>query len=201
MIEKHGLDLVKVAEVGCGVGEIVIELSENYPKSSFHGFEISPQAHQIAIKKNTRVNFHLQDILTNETYFDLLLCIDVFEHVEDYMGFLRELKFKSDFQIFHIPLDMSVQSVIRSSMMELRRKVGHLHYFNLDSALATLQDTGYEVLDFSFTTSFLGLPSKSAKSKIIRFPRLLFYKISPKLMVKFLGGCSLLVLTRSASKM
>jgi len=51
--------------------------------------------------------------LEEDTYFDSLLCIDVFEHVEDYIGFVKTLKSKATYKIFHIPLDISVLSVIR----------------------------------------------------------------------------------------
>jgi len=43
------------------------------------------------------------------------MAIRLFEHVEDYLGFLRKMKTKATFKVFHIPLDLSVQTVLRMS--------------------------------------------------------------------------------------
>lgn len=198
IISSNALNFHSVGEIGCGVGEVIRQLSDMIPDASFYGYEVSPQAFKFAQARESRnVEFFLEDLLEKEIHYDLILCIDVFEHVEDYIGFLRALGTKSEYQIFHIPLDVSVLSVLTNSMITARERVGHLHYFSLETALATLCDTGYEVLDFFFTPAFLDRPAKTLKSKLAKVPRFLLYKISPKLMVKLLGGCSLLVLTRN----
>ena len=95
-----------------------------------------------------------EDILEENTTtpFDLIMALDVFEHVEDYVGFLKQLRVKIEYKIFHIPLDMSVMSVMRmTSILNARDKVGHLHYFCKETALATLTDTGYQIIDWFYT--------------------------------------------------
>jgi hypothetical protein len=106
---------------------------------------------------------------------------------------------KGKYKIFHIPLDISVQAVLRmSSILKCRERVGHIHYFTKDTALATLKDTGYEIIDYFYTAGALELSSKSLKSFLLRLPRWISYKINKDLAVRILGGYSLLVLTRSA---
>jgi hypothetical protein len=122
--------------------------------------------------------------------------MDVFEHVEDYMGFLRKLRPKARFKIFHIPLDMSAQWVFRGSPVLLaREKVGHLHYFSKETALATLRDTGYEILDWIYTPADVDKPG-SLKCRMMRWPRKFFTGINADLSVRILGGYSLLVHAR-----
>lgn len=128
--------------------------------------------------------------------FDLLLCIDVFEHVPDYIGFLRALRPKADRTIFHVPLDLSVQSVLRSSpIMNTRKQFGHLHYFTRDTALATLQDCGYDVID-SFYTAVGAERGRGVKSLIAKWPRKILAAFSQNLAARLLGGHSLLVLAK-----
>jgi len=134
--------------------------------------------------------------LEEDTYFDSLLCIDVFEHVEDYIGFVKTLKSKATYKIFHIPLDISVLSVIRGSMMSARKISGHIHYLTLETALATLKDGGYEVIYHFYTTPFDDLPGKTVKAKIAKLLRKVLYAVSRDLMVKLVGGCSLIVLSK-----
>ncbi len=138
----------------------------------------------------------MENIINNDIFFDVLLCIDVFEHVEDYMGFLKSIKGKAIYKIFHIPLEINISSILRNSMMNSRNNAGHLHYFTPETALATLRDTGYEVIDYFFTKPFNDLPSKTLRNKLLKLPRKLLYAISPNLMIKLLGGCSLIVLAK-----
>jgi hypothetical protein len=125
------------------------------------------------------------------------LTIDVVEHVEDYMGFLRTLRAKGEYHIFHIPLDISAQRVLRSGpILGARRNLGHLHYFTKDTALATLRDTGYEILADFYTSGALDLAPNTLKSLLTKIPRRLFFKLHKDLTVRVLGAYSLMVLAR-----
>ena len=199
ILRRNGLELGTVAEVGCGSGEILVELRKRRPDARFTGFEISPQAYAIcAPKAEPGLDFRLADLLSSESEpFDLLLAIDVFEHVPDYLGFLKALRGRARHTIFHIPLDLSVQALIRgTSYPILRDQTGHLHYFYKYTALATLRDCGYEVVDWNYTRSSQELPGKSLRTKIANLPRKLTQLVSEDLSARFFGGYSLMVLTR-----
>lgn len=186
-----------VCEVGCGAGEILRQLSLSFPATRFVGYEVSPQAFELCQSRvSPHVQFFLKNLCEEDVLFDCLLCIDVFEHVEDYFGFIRSLKNKAEYKIFYIPLDVSVLSVLRSSMMARRLDVGHLHYFSKETALATLQDCGYEIIESRFTTPFNDIPAKKFETKIARIPRKLLHKISADWCARLLGGSSLLVLAK-----
>ena len=134
-------------------------MTQSYGENvDFSGYEISPQAFSICKKKEKpNLKFHSQDLFLEENArFDVVMAIDVFEHVEDYFGFLRKLRPMGTYKVFHIPLDLSVQTVFRSEpIMKGRREVGHIHYFTKDTALATLNDTGYQVIDYAYTSGSL----------------------------------------------
>lgn len=185
-----------VAEVGCGTGEICLALADAFPHAQFSGYEVSPQAYARAIRKTRpNVGFHLKDISEEDLRFDVLLVIDVIEHVDDYIGFTRGLRDSARFKIFHIPLDLSVQSIARlAPILKLREEVGHIHYFCKDSALATLRHCGYRVLDWRYTASRLELPHQAWTSRLAAHPRRLLTRLAPDLAVRVLGGYSLLVL-------
>ena len=197
ILKVNRINPSSVCEVGCGAGEILRQLSQTLPNSSFVGYEMSPQAFELCkIRVSERVDFRLKNILDEDAFFDCLLCIDVFEHVEDYIGFLRALRAKANYKVFHIPLDVSVLSVMRSSMLKMRARVGHLHYFTRETALATLIDCGYEIIDSRYTTPFKDLPSTTLKSALARTPRRIVFGISPDFAARLLGGCSFLVLAK-----
>ena len=198
MISRTGIEPKNIADVGCGAGEILFQLKRNLPEECrFHGYDISPQAIEIAAQRETEgLNFSQADIddIPSQSC-DLIMAIDVFEHVEDFFGFLRNLKTKGTYKLFHIPLDLSVKSVLRNELMKKRRNVGHLHYFTSHTALAALKETGYEIIE-RFYTCTLDRPRKSLKSKLIKYPNKLLFKISNELATRLLGGYSLMVLAK-----
>lgn len=197
IVERNNLVLNSICEVGCGAGEILRLLSLTMPQAHFVGYEISPQAYELCKgRENERLTFHCGDLADYNFYYDCLLCLDVFEHVSDYIGFIESLKHKAEYKIFHIPLDISVLSVLRGRMMSERKKVGHLHYFTKDTALATLSDSGYQIIDYFYTTWFDHMPRATIEDKVAVFLRKRLYSISPGLMATWMGGCSLMVLAK-----
>lgn len=192
-----------VAEIGCGAGQILGALAKNdyFRDVEFTGFDISPQAIELCEEVNaTNIKFFCDDLLTQDdsVHFDLLLAIDVFEHVPDYMGFLEKCNSRADFKIYHIPLDIHVSAVFRNALIRARNSVGHLHYFCADTALAALRDTGHEIVSFRYTHGALGLSRQhpSLKRALANGPRWLFSKISVSGTARMLGGYSLLVLAK-----
>ncbi|MEN9630073.1 MAG: hypothetical protein RJA10_3301 [Pseudomonadota bacterium] len=201
MLKRHALQPATVAEVGCGAGGVLQALSAGWgPSVRCSGFEVSPDAFARCQGKAAppQLQFHLADLLADDqAHFDLLLAIDVFEHVDDYLGFLRRLRGKGRHTVFHIPLDLSAQTVLRGTpLLTARHTVGHLHHFTQQTALATLRDAGYEVLDQRYTAGALDLPARHWKAALMKLPRRLLFALAPDLTVRALGGWSLLVLAR-----
>jgi cyclopropane fatty-acyl-phospholipid synthase-like methyltransferase len=196
-LDRNDLDYDSIAEVGCGAGEILVQLSSKLPDSRFIGYELSPQAFEMCkTRENENIKFLDKDIFKDPEVFDLMLCIDVFEHIEDYFDFLRRLSTKSKSFIFHIPLDMNVQMVARSTpILGVRKSVGHLHYFSKDTALATLSHCGFNVCDWFYTPNGVDRP-KSLKAKILQAPRKIAQLISLEFSARYLGGYSLLVVAK-----
>lgn len=200
MIQRNNLDYKSVCEVGCGAGEILKQLSFKMPSDvRFEGYEISPQAYKLSkLRENERIKFHLKDLLEEDkkVKFDIVMAIDVFEHVEDEFDFLRKLKDRGKYKIFHIPLDININSILQDKFMVGRRTVGHINYYTKETALATLEDTGYKIMDYFYTADSLELPRKTLKSKIAKYPRKLMYNVNQDFTVKLFGGFSLMVLAK-----
>lgn len=200
IIKNNNINPRSICEVGCGAGEILNQLYFLMPNNvSFVGYEISPSAFELCQqRKKDRINFYLKNLLEDkDAFFDLILAIDLFEHIEDYLGFLKKLRQKGMYKIFHIPLDLSVQTILRNSpIIKERQKVGHIHYFTKETAMATLKDAGYEIIDYFYTASSIDLPNKSFKTLLASLPRKIMFKLNKDIAVRVLGGYSLMVLTR-----
>ena len=201
MIQKHGLQPATVCEVGCGSGKILRQLQQKMDKNCiFTGYDISPQAIDLAGRHaNRNLSFHLADISEEKgSTYDLILLIDLIEHLEDYFEFLRVLKSRSPYKILHIPLEMFAVSCLYPSFhLGQKRKVGHLHFFSRETALQTLRDLGYEIVDFRYTAGYrLPRHEYGIKDRMLGVPRRLLSPFAPDLTVRIFGGYSLLVLVR-----
>jgi SAM-dependent methyltransferase len=198
MIMRQNLAPKTVCDVGCGAGLVLAELQPNLPSDCVcWGYDVSPDAIAMCANSgNENLHFRLCDIRKDEcdTVFDLLLMLDVFEHVEDYIGLVRALRSKAKQKLFHIPLDLSVQAVLRKNGLLLRRDHhAHLHYFTKETALRTLTDVGYTIVDYFYTPRCIELGDLLVQ-KIARIPRTLGFAVFPELTVRVLGGYSLMVL-------
>lgn len=199
LLRRNGVALTEVCEIGCGAGEILNQLYKTSPQTSrFYGYELSEIAYQLCLPKSKdRLTFYHSDPLTTANrVFDVALIIDVFEHVQDFIGFIKDVKHLATFKVFHIPLELSAQSVIRSSpLLGSRHRLGHLHFFTKDLALDSLRQAGYDIVDYCYTNAAFDLPKK-LRTKLLNLPRRVLYSISPDICSRILGGFSLLVLAR-----
>jgi cyclopropane fatty-acyl-phospholipid synthase-like methyltransferase len=199
MMSRNNVNPKDICEIGCGAGGILAYLQHSMPEECmFSGYEISPQAFELCNKlANKRLKFKLMNILEDKIRYDLILLVDVIEHIEDYYSLLRGIKTKSLFKILHIPLELTVYNALRNkSFFDSRKLYGHIHYFTKDIALKILEETGYEVLDYFYTGTSIDLPRKSVKNDILNLVRKPFFSVHHDLAVRMLGGYSLMVLAR-----
>ncbi len=218
MIERNQLRPSSVCDVGCGAGEILAllrprlmaqqALAPEAPGLRLVGYDISAHAIALAKKKEAdNLSFRQGDFSREASDpCDLVLVLDVFEHVPDYLSFLTQLRARGRRFIFHIPLDLHAQSVLRGSrhMLEMRREFGHLHYFTIETALATLADTGYRVLDQFYTWDHedLELPLRESWKRpwrwgVQQLDRTLF-KLEPGLAARLRPHFNVMVLAEPA---
>jgi 2-polyprenyl-3-methyl-5-hydroxy-6-metoxy-1,4-benzoquinol methylase len=86
-IEKYIRQDAKVVDIGCGVGDLLIEVSKRFPEVAVHGLDFSAKAVEGArsvLPKGEFKQFVIENSLpyTPES-FDLVFCTDVLEHLEN----------------------------------------------------------------------------------------------------------------------
>jgi SAM-dependent methyltransferase len=207
LLADHQISPTSICEVGCGSGDILAQLAKALPKARMTGFDVSPQVadfwkvHQQAHGVGDGgIEFHLEDFhATNRQKFDVLLMLDVFEHVRDPYSFLELSRPHASYFVFHVPLDLSAVSVARRGpLLRVRDKVGHLHFYTKDLALATLRDSGYSILEWRYTGAAFEL-IHSWKTRLASIARWLAYSVNKDFGVRLLGGETLLVLAKSSN--
>lgn len=203
LLARNDVRPARIADVGCGVGRVLAELVAHFPEARGTGYDVAPYAVAEATRRfaSARLDYRHADPFEGDDRFDLAMAIDVFEHVDDYIGFLRRIRPLAEWKAFHIPLDLSVQTVLRRGpLRQARRDLGHLHSFNRDSALASLEHAGHEVVDWSYTFASTALDPSTLKrpgmKRLASVPRRLMQALSEDLAAHLLGGGAMMVLTR-----
>ena len=201
IFDRNNLAPKSIVEVGCGAGGILAALHNALPEVQYSGFEIAPDASQFWGKyKEKKIAFVIDDFLLSETpHFDVLLLLDVIEHIPEPFSFLRGLQGRADYYVFHIPLDLSALSVFRERpLLNVREKVGHIHYFTKGLALSLIQETGFEIMDWCYTGAPFSAPQRTWKNRLAQLPRKLANAVLGRdVGVRLLGGDTLMVLART----
>jgi ubiquinone/menaquinone biosynthesis C-methylase UbiE len=185
----------RIFDVGCGSGKFLSLFAAGI-EATFTGLDVSPAAIERAngLHVGANVSFRIENVAAlPDDACDIAICNDVFEHVEDYIGFLRELRRVAPVVYFNIPLDMTVLSVLCHSYMAARKSVGHLHYFSARSAVATLEDAGFTIMArrYNSTLAHNLRTHRTLRNTLAALPRWLLYAVNMGFGVHLLGGASL----------
>ena len=195
IIKRNNIIFDNCADIGCGAGYVTEFLAKNYLESKFVGFDNSSDAKNFWKNRTKLKNliYKNRNIKKNDKSFDIIICLDVFEHVEDYFCFLKNLKISGDKFIFNIPLDMSVMKLLTNGIKLARTEVGHLHYFSEYTAIQTLKDCGYNIKDSFLAPAFVHTMPRNLRQLAVLPFRFLTLAFGKSWGAKIFGGQSLVV--------
>jgi SAM-dependent methyltransferase len=199
LLDSHGLRPSSVTEIGCGAGGVLASLRPHYPQADFMGYDIAHGLEPLwEVHHGTKIRFVLGDFLQHEVESpDLVLLLDVVEHLGNPFDFLDRLRQRCRLVVFHFPLDLSVASVLRETpLLHVRRKVGHLHFYTRGLALALLEDCGFEVIEARYTGAAYSAPNRGVLTRFAGVLRRLAHSLMGDAGVRLLGGETLMVLAR-----
>lgn len=199
LLARYGLSPASVVEVGCGAGGVLSALRAHWPQARLQGFDIAPGLPALWSRRQADgIQFTLGDYLAEDRPRpELTLVLDVLEHLGDPFAFLAGLRERAAWTVFHIPLDLSVVSVLREQpLLHVRHKVGHLHYFTRGLALAMLDECGWEVIEERYTRAALTAPNKRPATRLAGLVRAAMQAVLGHVGVRLLGGETLIVLAR-----
>lgn len=200
MLKRAELKPTDVVEVGCGAGSVLAELRHKIPLANLVGYDIANDVTKFwSAYKGLNITFIAGDFLKENTkHFDVLLMLDVLEHLECPFSFLRAIRDQADYFILHIPLDLSAFSVLlESPLIYSRHKVGHIHYFTKSLAISLLEESGFEIIESIYTGAAFSLLHMTWRKRLVMLPRYLAYMLNRDIGVRLFGGETLILLAKS----
>ncbi|MEI8061220.1 MAG: class I SAM-dependent methyltransferase [Candidatus Berkelbacteria bacterium] len=201
ILEKNNLRPTSICDVGCGTGGVLLELKKSLKNTrELLGVDISREAIDIA-KKRESAKLKFQVGQFPQKKYDLIMAIDVVEHLENYANLFRKLKTNSNLVILHIPVDVSIYSFFRKTFYSRSiNSVGHLHFFTKESLLSIIEHYGFEILDYNYTAPGIEKISGTLNSKIGKYVRIVTKIFGTNVSSKIMCGYSLLILARPINK-
>ena len=105
IIESIRQNSYTICDMGCGLGEGVVELQKTFSSSTVFGIDFSQTAVDEANEKYGSENrkFIKGDILNNDKYFDVIVLSHVIEHFKNPFEILKSLSHYSKYLIVAVP--------------------------------------------------------------------------------------------------
>jgi SAM-dependent methyltransferase len=132
-----------VLDVGCGLGETIIDLSQVLPSARMIGVDISPVAIEACRQSIPDADFHVLDIVegTLPTSFDLVVCSEVVEHLDDptrAVSNMRRMTREGGFLVL---------TTQHGRVHATEQAIGHTSHPTRADLLRWIQTAGYSVLE------------------------------------------------------
>ncbi|HEX6020828.1 MAG TPA: class I SAM-dependent methyltransferase [Solirubrobacter sp.] len=139
-----------VVEIGCGDGALLAALSQRGIGSRLDGFEISPEAIELARQKAMPRVERLEAydgvrIPASDDAYDLAVLSHVVEHIPEPLPVLREARRLAPRVIVEVPLEAN-RSARRPSVRAEAARIGHVHAFDRRAVRELCARAGLEVV-------------------------------------------------------
>lgn len=157
LLRKHNIlrflkqhpDIKTVLDVGCGAGELACTLAEMGYRTTALDFSEDAVKMANSIKKSrgikdTMLNFKLGGLeQVGDTKFDIVMCFEVLEHIENDEEVLRQLiQHSNKYVLISVPAKQKLFD-------ESDKAVGHFRRYEKKDLQAMLTNSGLKILQFA----------------------------------------------------
>lgn len=137
----HSLGRLRIMDIGCGQGDLLLKISSAFPQAELAGLELSEVGVEISKKKVPRATIYKADIL-NPTgiaskyynWANIICCSEVLEHVDDPVDFLDHM---SDYVCND---GFAIITVPGGPRSDFDKYIGHRRHFSKSSLTQLFSD-------------------------------------------------------------
>lgn len=135
------LQFRSVLDVGCGQGSLLQELMQEFPGIDPHGVDLSAAAVEHARRRVPQGTFGTLDLTQGTTgrSYDLLICSEVLEHIEDDVTAMKNLRRMCQGHL--------VVTTVQGRMRKFEPEgVGHVRNYRRGELVAKLRAAGFDIV-------------------------------------------------------
>ena len=182
---------LRLLDVGGGTGKILKEISEYIEKKhkikvEKYALDLTPKILELQRKNNSSLRKALNEDISHTSLkkkeIDLVLMIDVLEHIPNPKRALKELNRISDYVIFKVPLEKNLIMILANflTLGKVRKKIiqrlGHINVYNLRILNKQLENNGFYIISSNYTNSFeYWFNSNRHKNTFLGLPFRIYY--------------------------
>lgn len=142
------LNLQKVLDAGCGEGFTLQNLYELKIGNILEGIDFSKDAVRIGKKQYPHLNLRVGDIYNlpfKENSFDLVICTEVLEHLENPVQAISELKrVTSKYILFTVPNE-PWWMLFNFTKWGKQKEIGHINHWSSSQFKKMIKESGLKV--------------------------------------------------------
>src|SRR3989344_1869663 len=189
--QNKSIKVNSLLDFGCGPGNILSFLDKKMNLKRVYGFDISKSMIKIARKNFPKAKYIIsKDLADFSNKVDLVIFIDVLEHVPEPIKILKQASKISKYQFVKIPLENTLlRNMAKFIGLNKVSSEGHINFWHKDEFLDLLDESGFKVIDFwegnpPKKIQFYPRESKGEVSKIKK-PLFLVFDITGKIIFPF----------------
>lgn len=203
-ILPHDININSILDVACGSGKILIEVLKKLNSIRNVGIDISKKAINIAKQYDLekKVLWITKDIFKfNQERFDLVLALDIIEHISDDKKFLNKMEELGQNLIIKAPIEKNFINKLFNilsfkkidPLLDTKLRYGHVHHYSLKELMKLINGSSFSIKKINY----MHLPKRSKLFwEIWRIIFMPLWFISKEYYIKFNGGFLVLFLTR-----
>lgn len=137
----RGLEFKSVLDAGCGSGALLEDIHHQYPEVELNGIEFADLGVRMARQRNPTASIEQHDLKSKalDRKFDLVMCVDVLEHINDDLTAMENLyKMTAKFLLVVVPTGPLFE--------QERINVGHVHGYSPAEVNSKLEKSGFQVI-------------------------------------------------------
>jgi SAM-dependent methyltransferase len=204
IVQNSDKKIITILDVGGGAG-LILSIISKYIKNKYNrkvkkiALDLSPGMLKVQAKNDPDLFLCLNEDIKKTSLakksIDIVLLIDVLEHLTVPEEALKEIRRISQFCIIKIPLENNFNFKVinffdKGKLRQMLKKdLGHINVFSRKSLLCLLKQSGINVVSFEYTNVFSYLRcSEYYRGKIkgwenfINFIGSILYPLSPRLV-------------------
>jgi len=190
----------KIADVGCGDGKLLYELSKRLKNSQLDGYDLAKKAIMFAqayAEGIKNLNFYFEDFKNSKEKYDIIVCMEVLEHIPDnkineFIKNLNEKINKNGKLIISVPsinMPLHIKHYRHYSEELLKKQLNK--YFKIDKiSFITKKGLAYSSINFCLINPLFILNNRFLRKILLKIFRTTCIYTKANKCIHILAVCS-----------
>ena len=195
-----GFQSKKIADVGCGDGKLLYELSKRLKSSQLDGYDLAKKAILFAkayAEDIENLNFYFEDFKNSKEEYNIIVCMEVLEHIPDnsineFISNLNEKLNENGKLVISVPsnnIPLHIKHYRHYSEELLRKQLSQ--YFKIDKILfITKKGFLYKIINLFLINPLFILNNKFLRKILLKIFKATCVYTKPDKCVHILAVCS-----------